>query len=126
MLAGPFSGLLASTLPFHNLQVESTGAILLAVITAPATYAALAVVALGLIAWWQRENLRFISEPLRGVGRIAAESFGFEAINRWVVAQVSAAAESLSALQTGQLNWNILGIVAGLAVVLLILALGAK
>jgi hypothetical protein len=66
-----------------------------------------------------------ISEPLRDVGWLAQHSFGFEAINHAVVRSVQGIAEELRGLQTGLLNWNVLGIVAGLVVVLLIVALGA-
>jgi len=125
LLAGPFSLLLEESLPFHHLEAEGTWAILLEVLEAPATWAALAVVALGLVAWWQRDRLLFFSEALSDLGHLAADSFGFEAINRWIVKQVQSVAEDLRGLHTGQLNWNILGIVAGLAAVLLILALGA-
>jgi NADH-quinone oxidoreductase subunit L len=95
------------------------------VVSAPATWLALVVVALGLIAWWQRKQLELISEPLRDLARVAEKSFGFEAINQSVVQTVQTAAEELRGMQTGILNWNVLGIVAALVAVLLILAMGA-
>ncbi len=125
LLAGPFSHMLAASLPFHHIEAEETAQWLMEVITAPATWAALAVVGLGLAAWQQRERLLFFTEALADFARAAEHSFGFEAINGWIVAQIMAVSEDLRGLHTGQLNWNILGIVAGLAVVLLILALGA-
>lgn len=125
LLAGPFSTLLAETLPHHEMEGESTGALLLAIISAPATWGALAVVGIGLTAWWQRDRLLLVSEALADVGSAAESSFGFEAINRWLMAQISCMADDLRNLHTGQLNWNILGIAAALVAVLLILALGA-
>ena len=45
---------------------------------------ALIVIALGLAAWWWRGKLTGLSNALKGVGRVAADSFGFEAINRGI------------------------------------------
>jgi NADH-quinone oxidoreductase subunit L len=125
LLAGPFSHLLAETMPHHEMEPEATAALLLEVITAPATLVAMAVIGLGLAAWWQRDRLLLVSEPLADLGRAAESSFGFEEINRRVAEQVICMAEDLRVLHPGQLNWNVLGIVAALAAVLLILALGA-
>ncbi len=47
LLAGPFSGFLAKTLPFHEIEALPTGEILLEVIKAPATWLAVGVVVLG-------------------------------------------------------------------------------
>jgi hypothetical protein len=52
-------------------------------------------------------------------------SFGFEPLNHFVVKIVSDLAERLRATQTGELNWNILGILGGLLAMLVILWLGA-
>jgi len=125
LLAGPFSALLSETLPFHDIHSATTAAFLVEVLAAPATWLALGVVALGLLAWWFRDRLTLISEPFQDLGRAARASFGFEALNRLVVRTVQNAAEDLRDLQTGQLNWNVMGIVAALLVVLLIAALGA-
>ena len=84
------------------------------IVTAPATWIALAVIALGLAAWWLRKPLRLISEPLQGLAGVARNSFGFEAINRTVVDCTQQLAEDLRATQTGVLNWNVLAIVVSL------------
>jgi NADH-quinone oxidoreductase subunit L len=125
LLAGPLSELFGGTLPFHHVEPETTWAVAAEVLRAPATWLALAVVALGLAAWWQRGRLRLFSEALHDIGWLAENSFGFEAINRGVVRFVQGWAENMRGIQTGMLNWNVLGIVAGLAVVLLIVALSA-
>jgi hypothetical protein len=95
------------------------------VITAPATLLALAVVALGLLAWAFRKPLAGLAEGLSPVGRAAANDFGFEWVNRRVVVWTQDAASALRTTQTGYLNWNVVGIVGGLLLVLVILALGA-
>jgi NADH-quinone oxidoreductase subunit L len=125
LLAGPFSRLLSETLPHHHLHAASTGAILLEVVTAPATALALGVVALGLLAWWFRDRLLLFSEALRDIGWLAEHSFGFEAVNTALVNGIQSFSEDLRGLQTGLLSWNVFGIIAGLVVVLLIVALGA-
>lgn len=125
LLAGPFSRLLAETLPFHDIEAMSTSAILEEVITAPATWIALAVVACGLSIWVFRQKLLIFAEILQDVGTLAGNSFGFEAVNRWIVHGVQSIAEDLRGLQTGLLNWNVMAILVALVVVLLIVAMGA-
>ena len=117
--------MLKNTLPHHELEPISTLKMMEEVVLAPATWAALVVIALGLICWWQRDKLTGIANALKGLGKAATDSFGFEAINRGVVNGVQASAESLRATQTGVLNWNIASILIGLIVVLLILVMGA-
>ncbi len=123
LVAGEFWRFLGKALP-EGHEAESTGAILTRIATAPATLEALAVVALGLAAWWQRERLAGVARALRGIGTMASNSFGFEAINRGVVAATVESAEALRTTHSGVLNWNILAILAGLVVILAILALG--
>lgn len=124
LLAGPFAHILKRTLPFVDVEAEATLLILEEVVTTPMTLVALAVIALGLAAWWWRERLSRLSSALAGIGRAAANSFGFEAINRDVVNAVQWLAETLRNTQTGVLNWNMLGIVAGFLLVLIILVVG--
>jgi NADH-quinone oxidoreductase subunit L len=125
LLAGPFSRMLADTLPLHEIEPEATLLLVVKILAAPATWLALGVVALGLVAWWQRSRLTFFTEALKDVGWMAERSFGFELINRSVVQAVQGWAEDLRGLQTGMLNWNIVAIVVGLIAVLLIVALGS-
>ena len=125
LLAGPFSQMLGATLPWHHLEMETTLELVEKILAAPATWLALGVVALGLVAWWQRKRLEFFTEALRDLGWMAGESFGFEAINRGIVHFIQESAEDLRGLQTGMLNWNIAAIVIGLVAVILIVALGA-
>jgi NADH-quinone oxidoreductase subunit L len=125
LLAGPFSALLGNTLPMHHITPHSTAEILMEVIAAPATWLALVVVAAGMAAWQYRARLTLITEPLADMFWAANHSFGFEAINRSIVNLVQVAAEDVRNLQTGQVNWNLAAIVAGLVVVFLIVAMGA-
>ena len=108
----------------EHAAAPATTAILMQVATAPLTGVALLVVAAGLLAWWQHEKLAGVAAALRGVGTMAKNSFGFEAINRGIVNATCGIAESLRVTQTGILNWNVLAILAGLVAVMAILALG--
>lgn len=125
LLAGGFGKMLAESLPFHDLHAPAALDLYETIVTAPATYLALAVIALGLAAWWWRDRLAGARDALAPLARAAEADFGFEALNRRIVTATAAAAESLRATQTGLLNWNVLGIVGGLVIVLAVLALGA-
>jgi NADH-quinone oxidoreductase subunit L len=124
LFLGGLSGLLASTLPFHGMEHESLVEIITAILSAPATWFTLLIVAAGLTMSW----LRARGYRLFGGGWLnpfVETSFGFESLNRLIVRGTYKFAEQLSLTQTGELNWNILGIVSALLVVLLVLWLGA-
>ncbi|MBN1201094.1 MAG: NADH-quinone oxidoreductase subunit L [Anaerolineae bacterium] len=125
LLVGSFGEMLEESLPFHGLHVHAGTTLIEDIITAQATLIALGVVALGLLTWWLRGSLGWLANGLRFVGTAASHDFGFEWLNRQIVNITKSSAESLRATQTGHLNWNVLGIVGGLVVVLAILALGA-
>ncbi len=50
---------------------------------------------------------------------------GFEALNRRIAGATQRAVCVLRVTQTGQLSWNVVGIIGGLLVVLFVLVLGA-
>ncbi len=124
LIAGPFGLFLDGALPAGGEVPQTTVAVLHEVIASPWTYLALAVVALGVGAWFARRRLAPAARALAAPARAAENGFGFEAINSGVVGAFQRFAEALRGSQTGLLNWNILGIVAGLAALLIILALG--
>lgn len=124
LLAGPFSHMLEGSLPFHELHAAGTKTFLEEVLSAPATLIALAVIALGLAAWVWRQPLAGVGHALSGLGKLATNGFGFEDINRGIVKVTFKAADLIRPLQTGLLNWNVVGIVGGLLVVLVWLAWG--
>jgi NADH-quinone oxidoreductase subunit L len=129
LLAGPLAQLMEASLPFHTLHGMSTAEMINEVIGAPATWVALAVVAAGLATWrWRARNAQAaarLSARFQGFARVAAADFGFERINASIVRATLRVASSLRTSQTGQLNWNVVGIVGGLILVLTILAWGA-
>jgi NADH-quinone oxidoreductase subunit L len=128
LLAGPFLGLLARTLPFHfgveHAEPEGTWRIAWEVIRSPSTWIALAVVAVGILLWVGRKPLQGVARGLEPVRRASVASFGFESINRGVSKAVQGAGEGLRATQSGYLNWNVAGIVIAGSAVLLALLLG--
>lgn len=121
---GRLNGLLSSTLPFHGLEQESTLEVVTAIISAPSTWFALLIVALGFGLFWLRGRVSALSAG-GWLTPLVNSSFGFESINRIVVQGVYKIAERFSRTQTGELNWNILGIISALLVVLVTLWLGA-
>jgi NADH-quinone oxidoreductase subunit L len=94
----------------------------LTVLSTPATYLTLGVALLGLAAWRWRSSLGWLQRLLEPVGAWAVQSFGFERINQRVVSVTRDASEALSLLQTGALNWNLVGIIAGVIFILAWLA----
>jgi hypothetical protein len=92
------------------------------VLTAPATWLALCVVALGFAAFWYFGRKFALSDAPGWFKPISDSSFGLESVNRGVVRVVSGFAEELRVTQTGALNWNVVGIVGALLVLLIILA----
>jgi NADH-quinone oxidoreductase subunit L len=121
---GGLNGLLSSTLPFHGLEHETLSEMVPAILTAPATWFALGVVALGFIISWVRAR-GYVLFGGSWLNPCVDSSFGFESVNRFIVRGTYKAAEGFSKTQTGELNWNILGILSALLVVLIVLWLGA-
>lgn len=116
LAAGPLSSMLGD-------QPETTRQIAVSILTSPVTLAALLATGLGLGLWWaivQRPGLRALT---RHTG-IIDSGFGFEWLNDQVVSQTQRWANGLGRLQTGQLNWNVAGIIGALIVILAVLLWG--
>jgi NADH-quinone oxidoreductase subunit L len=124
LLFGGLNGILSASLPFHEIEAESTLEMIKAISFAPATWFALLVVTLGLGLFFAFGRKFALSESPAWLSTLTESSFGFEPVNRFVVSLVSNGAEKLRATQTGQLNWNILAIVGALLVVLAALVWG--
>jgi NADH-quinone oxidoreductase subunit L len=122
LLAGPLSRALADSLPHHVIEINTTSEMMIAVLLAPQTWGVLVLIGLGLAAWQTRRSLGWLGRQLGWLGRLAEDGFGFEKINQWIIHTTLDAASSLRLLQTGQLNWNLVGVLAGLVVVLAWLA----
>jgi NADH-quinone oxidoreductase subunit L len=121
---GGLNGLLSGTLPFHELERESLMTMITAILSAPMTWLVLLLIAISAgLSWVRAKGYQLFGgvwlEPL------VDTSFGFDSLNKLVVRSVSGFAERLRATQTGELNWNIFGIISGLLIVLVILWMGA-
>jgi hypothetical protein len=57
---------------------------------------------------------------------VVASGLGFEWVNRQVTSLTKRMAGLFQLTQTGQLNWNVAGILGGLVLILLILLRGAR
>ena len=121
---GGLNRLFSTTLPFHEIEHETLPEVIGAVLSAPATWVVLLIVGLGfVIAYIRMKGFKYFGGGL--LQPFVDTAFGFEPLNSFVVNVVSKFAERLRATQTGELNWNILGIIGGLLVVLVILWMGA-
>jgi NADH-quinone oxidoreductase subunit L len=119
-LAEPLARAMAGSMPQQDFPpIESNLALVAEIIGAPATWLALLVAAVGVVLWFGRGSLSAVSRLLEPVRRAARADFGFERLNQAVMTTVLVGADQLRRMQTGQLGWNLLAIVAGLLVVLL-------
>jgi len=125
ILAGPFQALFERTLPLHfptaraeTGSLAGTWAIAAEVFTAPSTWVALGVVALGAALWAVRSPFKGITARLRPLRRAAEAGYGFEAVNRGIMRGVQGTGEGLRSTQSGLLNWNVAAIVMAVIAVL--------
>ena len=124
LLFGGLNGLFSTTLPFHEIEHETLLGIITTVLSSPATWLALLIVGFGfVIAYIRMKGFKYFGGG--ALQPLVDTSFGFDSLNTFVVQVVSKFAERLRATQTGELNWNILGIIGGLLVVLVVLWMGA-
>ncbi len=117
LLAAPLGGLLSAG---HQ---EYTGLFSLPVeiLAAPATWLAQLVIVVGVLVWIFRERYQRLRNSLAQGVHTLVDNFGFDRLNALVVSAFVKSSQALATLQTGQLNWNILGMLAGLVILLLIL-----
>jgi len=118
LLAGPFGRMLSATLPSHQLQPEGTWSLVLQILINPFTWLTLLVIGLGFGVWAAR---KFFARPAAALKPLAESGLGFEWLNTQIVSLTQRAAAFLQRFQTGQLNWNVFGILGGLILILLLL-----
>jgi NADH-quinone oxidoreductase subunit L len=121
LVSGLFEDLLQRSLPYHALHAHSTWDIVLEVLSAPATYLAILVIALGATLYLLQKRLDWISGLFRPVAGFVEGGMGFEWLNRQVINVTTNTAAAFCKTQTGHLNWNVAGIVVALIVLLSIL-----
>jgi NADH-quinone oxidoreductase subunit L len=119
LLAGPFAAML-------GVPSLTTPDLLGDIVAAPATWIALCVVALGVGLWLIRGRLAPLADRLSPLARFAGAGLGFEWVNQQIITGVRDLASAARVTQTGQINWNLSGIVGGLIVVLAVVLLGVQ
>ncbi len=125
LLVGPFSRMLAGSLPFHEIHIGNTLETATEIVSAPATWLALGVVTVGIGLWAIRRIFTRLVETLQPLIHFAESGLGFEWLNGQIVSLIRGSASVLQTTQTGLLNLNVVGIVTGLIVVLIILVWGS-
>jgi NADH-quinone oxidoreductase subunit L len=119
LLAGPLSHILAATLPYHEIYAISTLEMVEEVLLAPATWGTLLLIVLSAGLWFLRGRLNGLIQVLQPLADFAARGLGFEWLNEQIVRLTVGVASIFRRTQTGQLNWNIAGIVGAVVVVLI-------
>lgn len=117
-VAGRLAIWLAASLPFHTFDIPTSEAIFVALWRQPTTWLALLVVGSGIAVWQGRERLAGAKEQLQWLAKTAKSDFGFDWVGRQVVILTRAAATLWQRTQTGQLNWNVAGMIVGLIIFL--------
>jgi len=118
LLVGPFSHLLSVTLPFHDVHAEDTITIINEILTAPTTWLVMVVGLIGVATWYFRSRFTGLVINLHPVIVFIRNGMGFEWLNRQGIDIVQSIASAFRRTQTGQLNWNIVGILGGFLIVL--------
>lgn len=114
ILAGPMTQILAATMPSQHIEAATTLEVVEEIFTAPPTWLALAVTALGLAVWRWRGTLTGLSTALEPLAVWGRKGLGFDWINAQIVRATVGAAGGLRRTQTGQLAWNVAGLLVGL------------
>lgn len=124
LLLQPVAQLFSQTLPFHSLEPLSLATAFTEIVTQPATYLVLSLTALGFGVWWWRSRLPSVSGLVTALRNATNTGHGFDWLNSQVSAGVQMAGSYLARTQTGLLNWNLVGMVVGLLILLSLVALG--
>ena len=124
LLVGRLDRILAESLPYHNLEPESTAAILTEILTSAATWITVVIVLLFASIWFWRAKLTNLTRRLSPLIDFINADYGFEWINQRVSRLTVRAASALQITQTGQLSWNIVAVVASLVILLAIISWG--
>lgn len=124
LLAGPFSRLLSGSLPFHQIYAEGTWSLVMTVVTSLETWIAVGLIVLAGAIWYLRPRLAGLLKRIKPLIDFTQAGSGFEWINKQVIRITTGASSVLSLSQTGILNWNVVGIIAGLIILLALLLWG--
>lgn len=122
LLAGPFSRMLASSLPFHEIHLEETWELVMLVLASPQTWLAVGLIVLVAALWFVRRQLAGLLRAFKPLIDFTQAGSGFEWLNKQITDLTAGASSALSYTQTGTLSWNVVGILGGLILLLALIA----
>ena len=111
---------LIETLPFHHFEETPIWETILHIIETPATWIAMAVIAIGILLWIFRDLFKVVVKALNPLVKFLDAGMGFEHLNQGVSYITKAGGEVLRKTQTGSMNWNLAGVMGGLLLLLLV------
>lgn len=117
LLVGNLGILFEHTLPMHKVHALDLTHLAQEIFSAPATYLALGMVALGLALSFGLRKQAVVS-PHPVLEMLGRESFGFDWLNHQIARITLQFGKWLQKTQTGEMNWNVVGIIGALAIVL--------
>lgn len=124
ILADRMSEMLLMSLPYHGWPPIESLELMRELLLAPGTWFALLTILLGASTWLAWGRWGKPSTHDWQVVRFIQTGFGFEQINRCIVRMVDYVSRVAQKTQTGQLQWNLSGIVIALLIGLSLVALG--
>lgn len=120
LLVGPFSRLLSATLPFQSIQMEETWAVISGILQAYPTWLTAGLICMVASTWFLHRRMSALAQAAKPLIDFTQSGSGFEWINQQIVSITKEAAASIRRTQTGILNWNVVGIVGGLILLLVL------
>ena len=120
LLMEKLNGVLIETLPFHHFEETPIWETILHILKAPATWIAMTVIAVGILVWVLRDALQGLVKALNPLVKFLDAGMGFEHLNRGVSYLTKASGDVLRKTQTGNLSWNLAGVMGGLLLLLLV------
>ncbi len=116
----------STSLPLHKIELETLTKMADKVLSDPLTYIAIGMSLAGVGLWFFKKK-KDLSFPLLDIVREASlNSFRFESANTGIIQILTATSEGIRNLQTGSLNWNIFGMIAGFLIVSILLLIGGR
>ncbi|MEI6289619.1 MAG: proton-conducting transporter membrane subunit, partial [Chloroflexota bacterium] len=128
LLAGIISSSLSDTLLFHKIEPVSLQVVMHEVVFSPWTWLSMLIIAIGFLSWFGFHHLekKFGKIESPAWFTVVVDSgFGLNWLNDQVIWVTQKTGSGLQLTQTGNLNWNMLGILAALIIVLGVLVWGA-
>lgn len=118
LVVGPFNQVLKNSLPYHDIPGADTRTIVVEVISNPATWIAVLLILSGMAVWLIRDRFSGVIVAMQPLAGISRHDFGFEWFNQKIISWIIKLTSTLRRTQTGQLNWNVVGILIGLVILL--------